>query len=600
MLVDLGIEDDGGDLVQLQARMNQALLQHSTSGKRFVVVIDEAQNLDEGVLEVVRMLSNFETPREKLMQIVLAGQPQLAKRLALPSMEQLRQRISIVARLMPLNEVETKAYIEHRLSVAGYTSPKPLFTDRAYAMLAKHSGGIPRNINNLCFNAMSLGCVRRQETIDRDVVKEVLTDLDLSPLFDGAPEPTRSTSAISSPALSPISLPGSSLASKLSKPGSTGWMVKVGAAAAAITLAAIAYPTLHSHFVTNAADEPKPSLTASTPAVAPIVAPAATPPFGAPAQALTPAVQTSPVSAPTASLLESSEKTIAPSRSATALPEQAFRTIEVGRNETLFGISVENYGRYDQQIVDVIRQMNPSLEDPDHIRVGQKIRIPVVQQDSNLSNTAAPGRRGEQTMSKNFELIQQADMNLGTGNGAATAPARAKYTSAGSTGNGALELNIDKLTREESQKLVQRVFLAQGAENPRVVVFAGIDHGNGASQICAQTARILADNVQGTVCLLDANLRTPSLPGLFGVTNHHGLTDALMQEDSVMNYAKPLTPSNLYLLSCGSMPAGSSGLLTSARMKSRIAEMRNSFDYVLVDGASAQRILRRDRPRPNF
>ena len=187
-------------------------------------------------------------------------------------------------------------------------------------------------------------------------------------------------------------------------------------------------------------------------------------------------------------------------------------------------------------------------------------------------------------MSKNFELIQQADMNLGTGNGSATtgaATARAKYTP--SSHGGAVELNIDKLTREESQKLVQRVFLAQGAENPRVVVFAGIDHGNGCSQICAQTARILADNVQGSVCLLDANLRTPSLPNIFGVTNHHGLTDALMESDSVRSYAKPLTPSNLWLLSCGSMPAGSSNMLTSARMKDRIAELRREFDYVLVD-----------------
>ncbi len=187
-------------------------------------------------------------------------------------------------------------------------------------------------------------------------------------------------------------------------------------------------------------------------------------------------------------------------------------------------------------------------------------------------------------MSKNFELIQQADMNLGTGNGSATtgaATARAKYPA--SSNGGAVELNIDKLTREESQKLVQRVFLAQGAENPRVVVFAGIDHGNGCSQICAQTARILADNVQGSVCLLDANLRTPSLPNIFGVTNHHGLTDALMEADSVRSYAKPLTPSNLWLLSCGSMPAGSSNMLTSARMKDRIAELRREFDYVLVD-----------------
>jgi general secretion pathway protein A len=395
VLVDLGIEDDGGDLVQLQAKMNQALLQHSTSGKRFVVVIDEAQNLDEGVLEVVRMLSNFETPREKLMQIVLAGQPQLAKRLALPSMEQLRQRISIVARLMPLDEAETKAYIEHRLSVAGYHSQTPMFTDRAYAMIAKHSGGIPRNINNLCFNAMSLGCVRKQDTIDRDVIKEVLTDLDLSPLFDGAPEPSRSTGAVSSPALSPITLPGSSIAAKLSKPANTSWMLKVGAAAAAVTLGAIAWTATRPHFVANAADEPKAASTVSaapavTPAVVPSATPAATTPVATPVQSPTPAVQTSPVTTSSASLMESSDKTNAPARTEHALPEQAFRTIQVVRNETLFGISMENYGRYDQQIVDVILQMNPWLNDPDHIRAGQKIRIPVVQQDSNLSNTAAP------------------------------------------------------------------------------------------------------------------------------------------------------------------------------------------------------------------
>ena len=184
-------------------------------------------------------------------------------------------------------------------------------------------------------------------------------------------------------------------------------------------------------------------------------------------------------------------------------------------------------------------------------------------------------------MSKNFELIQQAEMNLGD----AAAPAKRTYTngSSATNGGGAVELNIDRLTREESQKLVQRVFLAQGVENPRVVVFAGIDHGNGCSQICAQTARILADNVSGSICLLDANLRTPSLPNIFGVTNHHGLTDALMQGDSVRSYTKPLTPSNLWLLSCGSMPAGSSKMLTSGRMKDRVNELRKEFDYVLID-----------------
>ncbi len=87
--------------------------------------------------------------------------------------------------------------------------------------------------------------------------------------------------------------------------------------------------------------------------------------------------------------MESSDKTSAPARTEHALPEQAFRTIQVVRNETLFGISMENYGRYDEQIVSVIRQMNPDLTDPDHIKAGQKLRIPVVDKNSNLANPAA-------------------------------------------------------------------------------------------------------------------------------------------------------------------------------------------------------------------
>jgi general secretion pathway protein A len=397
LLVDLGIEDDGGDLVQMQAKMNQALLQHSTSGKRFVVVIDEAQNLDESVLEVVRMLSNFETPREKLMQIVLAGQPQLAKRLASPSMEQLRQRVSIVARLMPLDVAETRAYIEHRLYIAGYESKTPLFTDRAFAMIAKYSGGIPRNINNLCFNAMSLGCVRKQETIDRDVIKEVLTDLDLTPLFEDAPV------AGSKPSSTPVTVPAPTFAANLqSSRAWTGWPLKVGAVAAAIAVGAIGWPAIHSHWIARASNDVKPAAGVAAPqitpaSVAPVTAPA-TAPTEAPAQSSTVAPDTDanaqsashPVTTSPVSLMEPSKNVSSdPALSAHALPEQAVRTISIVRNETLFGISMENYGRYDQQIVDIIREMNPGLTDPDHIKAGQKLRIPVISKDPNLANPAA-------------------------------------------------------------------------------------------------------------------------------------------------------------------------------------------------------------------
>ena len=186
LLVDLGVNDSDGDLVRIQSELNKVLLRESHAGKRFVLVIDEAQNLDPSVLELVRMLSNFETPRQKLMNIVLAGQPQLAETLNSPDLVQLRQRVSIIARLNAFTDEETRLYIDHRLRVAGYDCQHPLFTERALAMIASFSEGIPRNINNICFNALSLGRALKQRTIDSDVVREVLDDLDLGSLHRDA------------------------------------------------------------------------------------------------------------------------------------------------------------------------------------------------------------------------------------------------------------------------------------------------------------------------------------------------------------------------------------------------------------------------------
>jgi type II secretory pathway predicted ATPase ExeA len=178
----------------MQEALNQAILREAAEGKRLVVVVDEAQNFAEPVLEVLRMLSNFETSQEKLVHIILAGQPQLAEKLLAPSLAQLRQRISIVAGLAPLDSAQTHAYIAHRLQVAGYASKKPLFSEAASDLIAHYSGGIPRNINNLCFNVMSLGCSLKRKTIERELVEEVYRDLDfrhlLAPSF-GTEEPQR-------------------------------------------------------------------------------------------------------------------------------------------------------------------------------------------------------------------------------------------------------------------------------------------------------------------------------------------------------------------------------------------------------------------------
>lgn len=181
LLAELGYEGDTQDFVKLHEEFNRLLLKEARSGKRMMVVIDEAQNLSPEVLETVRLLSDFETPRAKLLHIILAGQPQLADKLASPGLAQLRQRVSILHGLEPLPSWEIKNYVEHRMKIAGYTGEAP-FTPEAYEIVAKFTEGIPRNVNNFCFNALSLACALQKKVIDVDVVNEVISDLDISRL----------------------------------------------------------------------------------------------------------------------------------------------------------------------------------------------------------------------------------------------------------------------------------------------------------------------------------------------------------------------------------------------------------------------------------
>jgi general secretion pathway protein A len=165
-------------------------------------VIDEAQNLSPEVLETVRLLSDFETPRAKLLQIILSGQPELATKLASAGLAQLRQRISIVNQLEPLPSWEIKNYIEHRLQIAGYEGER-LFTPEALAQIAEFTEGTPRNVNNFCFNALSLACALRQKTVDSAVVQEVISDLDISKYVPASLHPQARAQTNSTPALSP-------------------------------------------------------------------------------------------------------------------------------------------------------------------------------------------------------------------------------------------------------------------------------------------------------------------------------------------------------------------------------------------------------------
>ena len=171
LLTDLGVDATGMGLVAMHSKLNEMLFTEMLAGRRFVLIVDEAQNLDDSVLETIRLLSNFETTNTKLLQIVLAGQPQLAEKLAQPHLAQLLQRITIVKYLESLSPEETAGYISHRLKVAGHRGDS-LFEPDAVTLIAEQSRGIPRIINKLCFRSLLEGYARGCSTISPEIVEK--------------------------------------------------------------------------------------------------------------------------------------------------------------------------------------------------------------------------------------------------------------------------------------------------------------------------------------------------------------------------------------------------------------------------------------------
>jgi len=161
---------------ELLESLNQFLLEKNASGRRVLLVIDEAQNLDPAVLEQVRLLSNLETDRAKLLQIVLIGQPELEENLARSDLRQLRQRITVRWSLRALSRAEVGEYLEHRLRVAGLADPQ-LFTPAAVRVMTRISRGIPRLINAVGDRALLAGYTEGRRQIDARLVRRAAREL---------------------------------------------------------------------------------------------------------------------------------------------------------------------------------------------------------------------------------------------------------------------------------------------------------------------------------------------------------------------------------------------------------------------------------------
>jgi general secretion pathway protein A len=365
LLSDLGLSGFETDLVTMQAELNKTLLEEAKAGKRVVVVVDEAQNLEDPVLEHLRMLSNFETTSEKLIQIVLAGQTQLAEKLVSPSLVQLRQRISMMGRLAPFDREETERYICHRLEVAGYDGALPLFTRQALRLIAEASGGIPRNINNLCFNALALGCANQQRMIPAETIQEVCQDLDLSTVRRLAPPvlAVHASSADSRGAEAKVTWP--------TNEAFLQWWLRFGPAALILAIAIAGIAVLGFNKGTSRGEStPKPH-SASINAL----------PVGVETLSNT-AIPQKPsnltAEAGNTTRLATESLTSAPSAGASSQPEAplAIRTVLVGQDQTLSSIVIHELGEYTSENVNAIQELNPWLTNPDHILAGQTIRIP--------------------------------------------------------------------------------------------------------------------------------------------------------------------------------------------------------------------------------
>jgi len=176
ILIELNIAFSDTDKISLLQKLNDYLIDKYNIGEITVIIIDEAQNLQDSVLEELRMLSNLETSRSKLLQIVLVGQPELETKLNTTNLRQLKQRISIRQQVLPLTFKESKEYILHRLQIAG--GSLRIFSGSALDRICTYSNGIPRTINVLCDNALLIGYSKSAKKIGLEIIDEVISDME--------------------------------------------------------------------------------------------------------------------------------------------------------------------------------------------------------------------------------------------------------------------------------------------------------------------------------------------------------------------------------------------------------------------------------------
>lgn len=344
---EIALDYDGDDIAGMVDALRVWLIAHHQSRKTLVLLVDEAQNMPMGTLESLRMLSNLETATEKLVQIVLVGQPELEALLAERQLRQLESRIAVRTRLGPLNRADSTNYIRHRLKCVALDD-KPAFTDAAITEIVRACGGIPRRINVVADNALLTAFGHKIRPVTPKVVREVVRDLNLKD--SGAKTRRRRWPSIGVPWRG------------------IGMGLGAVAAAALVLTGGIALrdgipPQTESEPVATMALPPAPPRTATIEAPVPLT------PKPEAVSELASATLAPPPPPPVAVDLPGT---------APAVPAEPRRTLRiVAPGDTLAGLTFQVYGRVDRPLLEVVKTRNPEIVNIDRIQVGQVIEFPV-------------------------------------------------------------------------------------------------------------------------------------------------------------------------------------------------------------------------------
>jgi general secretion pathway protein A len=461
----------GGRLRKIQA-LNEFLIEQLRRGGTAALLIDEAQHLTEHVLESLRLLSNLETGTEKLLQIVLVGQPELEAKLAQQSLRQLKQRVALVCSLDRLKDREVKPYIQFRLESVG-CERKDLFHPAAIERIAVYSGGVPRLINIICDNALTIAYASSERRVSREMIEEVAHDLRLTreaspavppaptaaatpveqasvpvqvspapipavqvPVVQASPAPpmeaprvaaapvvtansTAPSAAVATPAADShgvarahrrprrrtrwmvaalaLAVAGGAAvwqADALGSIGASAWERARARSTAAVAQATEAWNLVWSQMASRpATPEHTPALRAEPAPPANLPAPAAEPP--APQEKAEPASNPVPaqwVAVPRTQAASLQDEPRVRETTPISLPPRQGAVV-IQRGGTVSSLAYQAYGRYDMLAIDLIKEVNPHIDDLDWIRPGEELALPPLSAETLIRSQPGGGYR---------------------------------------------------------------------------------------------------------------------------------------------------------------------------------------------------------------